>query len=57
MVVIYFYLERGNYKVLKFDVNNSSYFEINTSLFLNFHVHVTEILTFDLDLNQDVFEF
>ena len=35
MVVIYYYLERENYKVLKFHVNNYSYFEMNTSLFLS----------------------
>ena len=31
MVVIYCCLEREYYKVLKFDVNNSSYCEISTS--------------------------
>ena len=29
LVVIYYYMKRENYKVLKFDVNNSSYFEID----------------------------
>ena len=28
MVVIYYYMEKENYKVFKFHVNNSSYFEI-----------------------------
>ena len=31
-IVIYCYLERENYKVLKFYMNNFSYFEINASL-------------------------
>ena len=35
MVVTHYYLERENYKVLKFHVNNYSYFEMNTSLFLS----------------------
>ena len=35
MVVVYYYLERENYKVLKFHVNNYSYFEMNASLFLS----------------------
>ena len=30
---IYYYLERDNDKVLKFPINNSSYFEISASLF------------------------
>ena len=34
MTVIYFYLESENYKVLKFHVNNFSYFEVSASLFL-----------------------
>ena len=33
LVVIYYYLERRYYKVLKFDVIISSYFEISASLF------------------------
>ena len=33
MTVICCYVERGNFKVLKFDINNFSYFEISTSLF------------------------
>ena len=32
LVVIYRYLERENYKVLKFHVNNYSYFEISAFL-------------------------
>ena len=31
--VIYCYLERQNYKGLKFYMNNFSYFEINASIF------------------------
>ena len=33
LVLIYCYLERDNEKVLKLYINNSSYFEINSSLF------------------------
>ena len=33
MVVIYGYLERDNDKVSKFHMNNSSFFEIDASLF------------------------
>ena len=33
MTVIYCYLERENYKVLKFLLNNFTYFEISPSLF------------------------
>ena len=33
MTVIYCYLEREKYKVLKFHINNSSYCEISASLF------------------------
>ena len=33
MTVIYCYLERKNYKVLKFHINNFTYFEISPSLF------------------------
>ena len=32
MTVIFCYLERENYKVLKFQINNFSYFEISASL-------------------------
>ena len=33
MIVIHYYLERENYKVLKFRLIDSSYFEISASLF------------------------
>ena len=33
MIVIHYYLDRENYKVLKFHLINSSYFEIGASLF------------------------
>ena len=33
MAVIYCYLERENYKILKFLMNNFSYFVISASLF------------------------
>ena len=33
MVVIYCYLEKENYKVFKFPMNNFCYFEIGDSLF------------------------
>ena len=33
MTVIYCYLERKNYKVLKLHMNNFSYFETSASLF------------------------
>ena len=32
MVAVLYYLERENYKVLDFQVNNSFYFEISASL-------------------------
>ena len=34
MLVIECYLERENYKALKFEMNNSSYFEISVYFFL-----------------------
>ena len=35
IVVTYYYLERKNYKIMKFHMSNSSHFEINNSLFLS----------------------
>ena len=32
IVVTYYYLERKNYKIMKFHMSNSSHFEINNSL-------------------------
>ena len=35
IVFTYYYLERNNYKVMKFHMSNSSHFEINNSLSLS----------------------
>ena len=35
IVFTYYYLERKNYKVMKFHMSNSSHFEINNSLSLS----------------------
>ena len=37
MVVIYYYLERANYKVWKFRRNSSSYFKTSASFFEALH--------------------
>lgn len=46
MVVIYCYLEKQKYKVKKFHVHNSSYFEISASFFYVLPSNKRRILKF-----------
>ena len=48
MVVIYYYLERANYKVWKFRRNSSSYFKTSASLFKALHKILSICLSFYL---------
>ena len=44
MAVIYCYLERENYKVLNFHMNNFPYFELSASLILVLHLKAKKLI-------------
>ena len=43
MIVIFCYFQKENYKVLKIHLNNSSFFEISTSLYKAPHLKASKL--------------